>query len=125
MLVGALIFVLGIDLTIEAIWDTRKRVNRTEYITIWAIAIGMTLCVKNVSAPLPDSTPQVGLCHRPVVWHRPRLRLLRGAELPTASHQDRIQWRNGKVHRATTKITKGVHPASRVADVRDEAPRVP
>ena len=43
MLVGALIFVLGIDLTIEAIWDTRKRVSRTEYITIWAIAIGMTL----------------------------------------------------------------------------------
>ena len=43
MVVGALIFVLGIDLTIEAVWDTRNRVNRTEYITIWAIAIGMTV----------------------------------------------------------------------------------
>ncbi|OCF36928.1 vacuolar protein [Kwoniella heveanensis BCC8398] len=43
MVVGALIFVLGIDLTIEAVWDTRHRVNRSEYITIWAIAIGMTV----------------------------------------------------------------------------------
>jgi SulP family sulfate permease len=42
-LVAALIFVLGIDLTIEAVWDTRNRVNRSEYITIWAIAIGMTV----------------------------------------------------------------------------------
>ncbi|KAK8864231.1 hypothetical protein IAR55_001477 [Kwoniella newhampshirensis] len=43
MVVGALIFVLGIDLVIEAVWDTRHRVNRMEYITIWAIAIGMTV----------------------------------------------------------------------------------
>jgi MFS superfamily sulfate permease-like transporter len=41
--VGALIFVLGIDLVKEAVWDTRHRVNRWEYITIWAIAIGMTM----------------------------------------------------------------------------------
>ena len=41
--VGALIFVLGIDLLVEAVWDTRHKVNRTEYITIWAITIGMTV----------------------------------------------------------------------------------
>ena len=45
MVVGALIFVLGLDLTVEAVWDTRNRVNRMEYITIWAIAIGMTVYV--------------------------------------------------------------------------------
>ena len=43
MVVGALIFVLGLDLAVEAVWDTRNRVNRMEYITIWAIAIGMTV----------------------------------------------------------------------------------
>jgi SulP family sulfate permease len=43
MVVGALILVLGIDLLIEAVWDTRKKVSKTEYITIWAIAIGMTV----------------------------------------------------------------------------------
>ncbi|WVQ82197.1 hypothetical protein IAT38_004325 [Cryptococcus sp. DSM 104549] len=43
MVVGALIFVLGIDLVIEAVWDTRHRVNKMEYITIWAITIGMTV----------------------------------------------------------------------------------
>ncbi|ORY32605.1 sulfate transporter family-domain-containing protein [Naematelia encephala] len=43
MVVGALIFVLGIDLVVEAVWDTRRRVNLSEYITIWAIAVGMTL----------------------------------------------------------------------------------
>jgi SulP family sulfate permease len=62
MLVGALIFVLGIDLVKEALWDTRHRVsrcvheelaffcfvlmflyfNRSEYITILSIMICMT-----------------------------------------------------------------------------------
>ena len=43
MLVGALIFVLGIDLVKEALWDTRHRVNRTEYITIASIMVVMTV----------------------------------------------------------------------------------
>ncbi|EKM51192.1 uncharacterized protein PHACADRAFT_263202 [Phanerochaete carnosa HHB-10118-sp] len=43
MVVGALIFVLGIDLVKEALWDTRHRVNRTEYITIASIMICMTI----------------------------------------------------------------------------------
>lgn len=41
--VAALIFVLGIDLAVESLWDTRNRVNRMEYITICVIAIGMTV----------------------------------------------------------------------------------
>lgn len=43
MLVGALIFVLGIDLVKEALWDTRKRVSRTEYLTIVSIMVCMSL----------------------------------------------------------------------------------
>ncbi len=62
MVVGALIFVLGIDLVKEALWDTRHRVNRywlwlwlavfdayqnvfprSEYITIASIMICMTV----------------------------------------------------------------------------------
>ncbi|KAL6303578.1 sulfate transporter family-domain-containing protein [Sparassis latifolia] len=43
MVVGALIFVLGIDLVKEALWDTRHRVNRAEYITIASIMICMTV----------------------------------------------------------------------------------
>lgn len=43
MEVGALIFVLGIDLVKEALWDTRHRTSRTEYITIVSIMICMTL----------------------------------------------------------------------------------
>lgn len=42
MVVGALIFVLGIDLLKEALWDTRHRVSRTEYITIFSIIVVMT-----------------------------------------------------------------------------------
>ncbi|KAJ3888155.1 sulfate transporter family-domain-containing protein [Lentinula edodes] len=41
--VGALIFVLGIDLVKEALWDTRHRVSRTEYLTIVSIIIAMTV----------------------------------------------------------------------------------
>lgn len=40
--VGALIFLLGIDLVKEAVWDTFGRVNRFEYLTIWAIIIAST-----------------------------------------------------------------------------------
>jgi len=43
MLVGALIFVLGIDLVKEALWDTRNRVNKLEYLTIVSIMIAMTV----------------------------------------------------------------------------------
>ena len=43
MVVGALIFVLGIDLVKEALWDTRHRVSWTEYITIISIMIVMTV----------------------------------------------------------------------------------
>ncbi|PWN92982.1 hypothetical protein FA10DRAFT_298427 [Acaromyces ingoldii] len=40
--VGALIFVLGLDLTKEAVWDTIGRVNGWEYFTIWLIIFVMT-----------------------------------------------------------------------------------
>lgn len=43
MLVGALIFVLGIDLVKEALWDTRNRVNKLEYFTIISIMVAMTV----------------------------------------------------------------------------------
>ncbi|KAJ7119614.1 sulfate transporter family-domain-containing protein [Mycena epipterygia] len=43
MVVGALIFVLGIDLCKEALWDTRHRVSKTEYITIVSIMVCMTV----------------------------------------------------------------------------------
>ncbi|WFD00456.1 hypothetical protein MYAM1_003205 [Malassezia yamatoensis] len=42
MVVGALIFVLGIDLVREAIYDTIGRVNRMEYLTIVVIVVVMT-----------------------------------------------------------------------------------
>ncbi|KAI0300605.1 sulfate transporter family-domain-containing protein [Multifurca ochricompacta] len=43
MVVSALIFVLGIDLVKEALWDTRHRVSKTEYITIASIMVAMTV----------------------------------------------------------------------------------
>ncbi|KAG8742408.1 hypothetical protein FRC10_001542 [Ceratobasidium sp. 414] len=43
MVVGALIFVLGIDLVKESVWDTRHRVSTSEYITIIAIMLCMSL----------------------------------------------------------------------------------
>ncbi|KAH6901521.1 vacuole protein [Coprinopsis sp. MPI-PUGE-AT-0042] len=43
LVVGALIFVLGIDLVKEALWDTRHRVSRSEYVTILSIMVCMTV----------------------------------------------------------------------------------
>jgi sulfate permease, SulP family len=43
MVVGALIFVLGIDLVREALWDTRHRTSKTEYVTILSIIVCMTI----------------------------------------------------------------------------------
>ncbi|GAA6005747.1 hypothetical protein JCM10207_005320 [Rhodosporidiobolus poonsookiae] len=41
--VAALIFILGVDLVKEAVWDTYKRVSVGEYVTIWAILLTMTV----------------------------------------------------------------------------------
>lgn len=41
--VGALIFLLGIDLCKEALWDTIGTVNAWEYLTIWFIVVVMSL----------------------------------------------------------------------------------
>ncbi|GAA5842002.1 hypothetical protein JCM3766R1_005720 [Sporobolomyces carnicolor] len=41
--VAALIFILGIDLVKEALWDTHGRVSRFEYFTIWTIVVVMTV----------------------------------------------------------------------------------
>ncbi|PPQ66690.1 hypothetical protein CVT26_009550 [Gymnopilus dilepis] len=43
LVVGALIYVLGIDLVKEALWDNRHRVTWSEYITIVSIMIFMTV----------------------------------------------------------------------------------
>ncbi|KAG6826078.1 hypothetical protein H0H92_001217 [Tricholoma furcatifolium] len=43
MVIGALIFVLGIDLLTEALWEPRHRASRTEYITIFSIIVFMTV----------------------------------------------------------------------------------
>jgi SulP family sulfate permease len=43
MVVSSLIFVLGIDLVKEALWDTRHRVSKPEYITIASIIVAMTV----------------------------------------------------------------------------------
>ena len=62
MVVGALIFVLGIDLVKEALWDTRHRVNRSVSIflissfldkiepTIWGTGGNMSLLLALWSA---------------------------------------------------------------------------
>ncbi|KDR73007.1 hypothetical protein GALMADRAFT_745144 [Galerina marginata CBS 339.88] len=42
LVVGSLIFVLGIDLVKEALWDNRHRVSWSEYITIISIMVCMT-----------------------------------------------------------------------------------
>jgi SulP family sulfate permease len=41
MVVGALIYVLGIDLVKEALWDTRHRASWSEYITMVSIMVVM------------------------------------------------------------------------------------
>lgn len=43
VVVSTLIVVLGIDLVKEALWDTRHRVSRMEYITIISIMVTMTV----------------------------------------------------------------------------------
>jgi SulP family sulfate permease len=42
LVVGALIFVLGLDLVREAVWDVRGRVSRSEFVTIISIMVVMT-----------------------------------------------------------------------------------
>ncbi|KAL9049802.1 MAG: hypothetical protein Q9162_007010 [Coniocarpon cinnabarinum] len=41
MVVGALIFYLGIELLQEALWETWGKMNKLEYLTVWAIVLTM------------------------------------------------------------------------------------
>ena len=43
MIVGTLIYMLGIELVIEAVWDTRNKIHKLEYCTILAIVLIMGL----------------------------------------------------------------------------------
>ena len=87
MVVGALIFVLGIDLVKEALWDTRHRVSWTEYITIVSIMIVMTVWdfVIGVLFGIIASCTSPPLLNMFVVNACVRLRrfLLRHPEFPT------------------------------------------
>lgn len=46
MVVGALIYILGLDLLKEAVYDTYGRVSTFEYATIWLIVLVMTVQVR-------------------------------------------------------------------------------
>ena len=41
MIVGSLIYLLGLDLLKESVYDTWGRVSRFEYFTIWVIIVVM------------------------------------------------------------------------------------
>lgn len=72
MVVGALIFVLGIDLVKEALWDTRHRVSKSEYLTIASIVVVMTVwdfvigvlfgIVVSCKSLLSSNTSDLGSC---------------------------------------------------------------
>ena len=74
MVVGALIFVLGIDLVKEALWDTRARVNR--YVcTIFSNGVCLTFRQVGVHhyREYHDIHDRLGLRHRCPVWYRHEL----------------------------------------------------
>ena len=115
MEVGALIFVLGIDLVKEALWDTRHRTSRTEYITIVSIMICMTLWdfVVGVLFGIVVScecmkAPEEGICADMF----PLRFLLCRAELPAAQHTLGTYGRDGHVYCSSAKFTASLHPRS-------------
>ena len=63
MLVGAPIFVLGIDLVKEAVWDTRKRVSKSEYLTIATIMVCMTLWDRVLFGIVVCCESSFGMCN--------------------------------------------------------------
>jgi hypothetical protein len=103
MVVSALIFVLGIDLVKEALWDTRHRVSKPEYITIASIMVAMTVwdfvigvlfgivvsCEHLVRGFFDD-------VH--ILILTPRRRFLRRAELRATQHPCNAHRRNSAVY---------------------------
>lgn len=99
MVVGALIFVLGIDLVKEALWDTRHRVNRLEYVTIASIIVCMTVWdfVAGVLFGIVVSCAFVVFTLRST--NNLRRFLLRCAKLATKEYQSTPHWRDSFVYR--------------------------
>ena len=105
MVVSALIFVLGIDLVKEALWDTRRRVSKPEYITIASIMVAMTLwdfvigvlfgIVVSCEHPLRGLFNDVY-----TIILTPRRHFLRRAELTATQHSCDAHRRNSAVYSA-------------------------
>jgi hypothetical protein len=127
MVVGALIFVLGIDLVKEALWDCRHRVTRFEYLTIASIMVVMTakdfvagvLFGIVVSCACSFSVCACGMNGLTVV---DRL-LLCGAEFAEEEYTGAAYGRECDVDREAAERAQGVHPRGVKADHRATAPR--
>ena len=67
----------------------------------------------------------MGLRDRLAVRHHPRLYLLCCPEFTTACDPSDFQWIHGQVDGPQTEVAKSLHPASGLADLCDEAARLP
>jgi MFS superfamily sulfate permease-like transporter len=103
MVVSALIFVLGIDLVKEALWDTRHRVSKPEFITIASIMVAMTVWdfVIGVIFGIVVSCEHLlsGFDARILIL-TPRRHFLRRAELTATQHSCHAHRRNSVVYGA-------------------------
>ncbi|KIO03614.1 hypothetical protein M404DRAFT_611539 [Pisolithus tinctorius Marx 270] len=96
VVVGALIFALGIDLVEEALWDTRYRVSWTEYVTIVSIMVTMTVAFHDWSA-VRDNCQLCFLCR---------------TELAAAEYSSMLPWQRNHVHCPPSCCIQGLHPRS-------------
>ena len=116
MLVGALIFVLGIDLIKEAVWDTRHRTSR---------------CVLHIPRYTPTYIAQnrvyhdyrhhdlhvaLGLCYRCSLRNRPGLLLLRDSEFSKTERARNLYRSVEYVRGAPSERTSRVSPRGWEAD---------
>lgn len=92
MMVGVLIFTLGFELVIEAVWLPRKKLKRLEYCTVssWRVRTGKKL--KSAGHYDCSSHGRPRLCSWNLCWYRLSFCVICGTDIASPSSPCKLLW---------------------------------
>jgi sulfate permease, SulP family len=125
MVVAALIFVLGIDLVKEALWDTRHRVSRLDPLSCGALPLIKFVGQDGIRDDREHHgrDDRLGLRHRRLLRYHRQLFLLRRPKLAASERASALHGRERRLDSAQAKQPPRIHPRGCAADDDHAPPR--
>lgn len=126
MVVGALIFLLGIELLQEALVDTWGKLSRLEFLTVCDAPNSHDyVLLTRLGGHHRCHNGSLGLCHGHSGWNHLGMCQLRGSNLAKIRHSRHFLWRDCRVDRTSTSNPATVLARSWTADFDHEARWLP